>query len=812
MALVFRNMSISNKLATVFLLLLVMMGIGGVVALYNAGQLAKVAERLYLNSFKRAETLSSIENEFLSSRQEMFLHTITTDQSSRTYLEISVLEHKQKIAKLLYEYKTLGIASEHIEIYRKLNINLAGYWHIHHKVEALSKAGHRDSALSIIRLEGNKSFSDTIDALRTLIKEEREIAYNAYQQSDFFSKVIIAVTFIFTLMAILVAGAMWMVLIRSIVKPIIALEESAKLIGSGDFNERAPVMTEDEIGSLATEFNKMADNIEDSYATLEGKVKERTDELRLANEELSGKKQELEVTNLNLQEANKMKSQFLSNVSHELRTPLNSIIGFSELLQEKTFGDLNERQTQYAEFVHSSGEHLLSLINNILDLSRIETGRMLLQTEKFPMLEVIAEVMGLLRPSAHERNMVIETKSVPASPMLNADKSKFKQIMTNLLSNAVKFNVEGGRVKVEWDIVTEPVGVDLERYIIFCVKDTGIGIKEEDRQKVFKEFEQIDSSMATEVAGTGLGLVLTKRLVELHGGSIWFESTEGKGSAFYVKLPQGTDEVDLPVINEIDERLLDEEDLPVLLMASESDDINRLLEIYLTGCPYNIIVASDGLDLLRKVQEQKVSVIITGITIPKKDGWEVIRELKSAPETMHIPVVIISSIYKKEMGESLGAAEYLQKPINKDKLIRVLARLMPPPLLADGSEGGLSSVLLFGTEGEYLAPLATELEAGGLEVHTAINAEELNSTVEAKDPDLVVACLKRERTSAIESICKLTSNGLGVERSFLVCTPDTLSVEENAALGPNVQTVMLSDGQSVSETVVEEIRKHYGGS
>ena len=218
MSIVFRNLSISNKLASIFLLLFVMMGIGGIVALYNAGQLAKVAERLYLNSFKRSETLSSIENEFLSSRQETFLHTITTDISSRSYLELSVLEHKQKIERLLYEYKTLGIAPEQIGIFNKLNQDLTVYWNIHNKVEELSKTGQRDSALSVIRLEGNKSFSDTIDTLRKLIKEERDIAYDEYKQSDFFSKVIVAVTFVFTLMAILVAGVLWIILIRAIVK------------------------------------------------------------------------------------------------------------------------------------------------------------------------------------------------------------------------------------------------------------------------------------------------------------------------------------------------------------------------------------------------------------------------------------------------------------------------------------------------------------------------------------------------------------------------------------------------------------------
>ena len=308
--------------------------------------------------------------------------------------------------------------------------------------------------------------------------------------------------------------------------------------------ERVPVMTDDEIGNLAIEFNKMAVSIENYYATLEKKVEERTEALKVTNEELSTKKQELETANLELLEANRMKSQFLANVSHELRTPLNSIIGFSELLQEKAFGDLNERQHQYVEYVHSSGAHLLQLINNILDLSRIEAGRMELSSEDFSIMEVLGG--SATWPMAHERNISMECKTVPASPKIHADRAKFKQIMTNLLSNAVKFNNDGGRVTVDWDISEEPLGMKMERFVVFRIMDTGIGIKEDDKGKLFKEFEQIDSSITREYGGTGLGLALTKKLVELHKGSIRVAVELGKASTLFEELPHATAEIDLP--------------------------------------------------------------------------------------------------------------------------------------------------------------------------------------------------------------------------------------------------------------------------
>jgi len=671
---IFYSLSISNKLAVVFLFLLFMMGVGGLVGLYNAGQLANVTKRLYTDSFKRGETLSSVENEFLSARQEMFLHTIISDPSSKSYLEGSIDEHRNKIIKLLGEYKVMGVASGHERMYDELLANLDRYWSIHERVEEISRLGERDAALSIIRMEGNKSFTDSVNSLKKLLKEERDTAYTAYQESDFFAKLIIIVTFAFTLVAIIVAGGLWLTLTRSLVKPILAIEESAKKIAQGDLRQRVPIAAEDEIGNLAAEFNRMAESLENYYNTLEKKVSQRTEALRHANAELSKNKIELEFANMELQEANRMKSQFLANMSHELRTPLNSIIGFSELLQEKAFGALNERQMQYVEYVHSSGSHLLQLINNILDLSKIEAGRMELIKEDFSVMEVLGELLGIIKPLAHEKNIVIESKSVPASPKLRADKAKFKQVMLNLLSNAVKFNVSGGTIRVDWETMEEPSGMSVERFIVFRISDTGIGIKGEDKGRLFKEFEQIDSSITREYGGTGLGLVLTKRLVELHNGLIWVDSEPGRGSTFSVKLPQGTDEIDVPVMTT---RPLSTDALarPLVLVGSEGQDINHLLEIYLAGGEFDVFIASDGLDLLRKAQDQKPFVIIMGITIPMKDGWEVLKELKANPDTADIPVVIISAVDDRELGLRLGAAEYMEKPVNREMLLSVLHKL-----------------------------------------------------------------------------------------------------------------------------------------
>ncbi|MBI5561823.1 MAG: MCP four helix bundle domain-containing protein [Deltaproteobacteria bacterium] len=808
---VFNKLSISKKLAAVFMLLLFMMGIGGTVGLYNAVQIAKVTKRLYTESFRRGESLSAVENEFLSARQAMFLHTIVSDAASKSYLKGTIEEHRGKIDKLLDEYRQMGVAGGQDRLYAELTESLDRYWTIHAEVGRLADAGHRDKALGLIRMEGNKTFTGAVNALRKLIKEEKYAAYAAYKESDFFADVVIAVTLVFIFLAVVLVGVLWLMLTRTLVRPILEIEESAKKIGIGNLRQRAPLYADDEIGSLAREFNKMAEGIEDSYATLEHKVFERTEELKLANEELFSKKQELETANKGLLEANRMKSQFLANVSHELRTPLNSIIGFSELLQERAFGELNERQLQYVEYVHSSGGHLLQLINNILDLSKIEAGRMELQTEAFSVTEALGEILGSVRPLAHKRQITISSRTVPASPMLRADKAKFKQIMLNILSNAIKFNVDGGKVGVDWEISEEPEGMSMVRYITFKVSDTGIGIDPEDSGRLFMEFGQLDSSLTREYGGTGLGLALTKRLVELHRGAIWFESAPEKGSVFFIKLPQGTEEIDVPAYAAAAPIAAQEPSVPpaspatgerrLVLIASEGADINHLLEIYLSGGPYECVFASDGVDLLAKARERRPFAILLGVAIPRKDGWEVLRELKADKETSGVPVVIISSADNREIGLDLGAAEYLEKPINREQLINCLERIKTGPR----PRRGTLKVLLIDEDEEALEGPAEYLKKHGFLVFATGRDAEAFTLVWNIVPDVIVIRVREAGGGNLEFIKNMNRLSTEMKTPVIIFTSDESVIMAGGLFGSGVKLVF-HDHIPANETLLSEIR------
>ncbi len=366
-------------------------------------------------------------------------------EGSRSFLRGTILEHRSAIDRLISDFKGFDVDMDTLLILEDFEENLVAYHLLENKVIELSAAGQTIEAMKLVEADATRRFNNSINALRKVIEWERSRAALSYLKTDELSRIIVMVTLIFTLAAIVMAAGLWFAVTRSIVKPILSIEDSAKKISEGNLSHRAEVLSGDEIGSLAMEFNKMAENLQEYYETLERKVEERTEELRVANVELQSKKRELEDKNEELARASRMKSQFLANVSHELRTPLNSIIGFSELLQEKSFGELTDKQGQYVKFIHASGEHLLQLINSILDLSKIEAGRMELSQEDTLLTDIIGEVLGTIRPLALKRRITVKSKVLAASPIIRVDKGKFKQVLFNLLSNAVKFNIEGGK-------------------------------------------------------------------------------------------------------------------------------------------------------------------------------------------------------------------------------------------------------------------------------------------------------------------------------------------------------------------------------
>jgi len=413
-----------------------------------------------------------------------------------------------------------------------------------------------------------------------------------------------------------------------------------------------------------------------SVAFVESLMRKRAEvELQKAHDELELRVQErtrkLEMTSERLRRANQAKSEFLANMSHELRTPLNAIIGFSEVLRDGICGKLNQEQIEAVLDIRAGGEDLLNMINDILDLSKIEVGKMEFNSETFPFDDILESVKNVLGNMIKKKEQTFIANVPGDLPLICADKTRLKQILYNLLSNAVKFTPEGGSITMTASYNDSD--------FFFEVEDTGIGIKEEDMDNLFKEFVQLDSSYSRQHEGTGLGLALTKRLVQMHGGSIWAESEYGKGSKFNFTLPrilrQKPVEEDVRLKQDMEKLNLQAPDRKTILVVEDNTQIAHLISLYLREAGYNVEISFDGEEAIQKARTLKPFAITLDIILPKKDGWQVIQELKSDPEFADIPVIILTVVDDYDLACSMDVLSYIVKPVDKKQLLEALEKI-----------------------------------------------------------------------------------------------------------------------------------------
>jgi len=343
-------------------------------------------------------------------------------------------------------------------------------------------------------------------------------------------------------------------------------------------------------------------------------------------------------------------------MSHELRTPLNAVIGFSEVLLDRMFGEINERQDGYLHDIWNSGRHLLELLNEILDLSKVEAGQMVLEPSTFGVGSALDYTLTMVRERATQHAVTVTVEVADDVDTVVADELRFKQVVLNLLSNAVKFTPDGGSVSVR----AYRVGTDL----MITVTDTGIGVPPEDQERIFESFQQ-GRRGAPKEEGTGLGLTLSRRIVGLFGGRMWLESTPGVGSTFGFSIPGLPEQQDEGASPERDER-------PVVVLVDDDRASLDLLSAYLDGSATRVMRARDGVEALALVRKVVPAAVVLEIELPQLDGWEVLAELKADPTTAAIPVVVASAVDDRPRGLALGADEYLRKPIRRDELVDAL--------------------------------------------------------------------------------------------------------------------------------------------
>jgi CheY-like chemotaxis protein len=398
--------------------------------------------------------------------------------------------------------------------------------------------------------------------------------------------------------------------------------------------------------------------------------------LRQTNEQLA-------LTNAELARATRLKNEFLANMSHELRTPLNAILGLSEALLDELYGSVSSQQQKVIATIERSGKHLLELINDILDLAKIESGRLTLEYSMVPVQNLCESSLGFIRQLAFQKNLQVHSHVSSQLSLIYVDDRRLRQALINLLSNAVKFTPAGGSITLE--VQPDPGHTQIN----FSVIDTGIGIAAADLEGLFQPFVQVDSQLNRQYSGTGLGLALVKQIASLHGGSVSVVSEVGQGSQFTLSIPwqsQGTCQPDADLPNSSGSRQLANalivHPLPPLVLLAEDDEINiDLFQAYLVHCGYQLVLARNGIEAVKMAKAYHPQLILMDIQMPQMDGLEAIQLIRQEPNCAQIPIIALTALAMPEDQEkclAAGASRYLTKPVKLKHLSGQIETLLSP--------------------------------------------------------------------------------------------------------------------------------------
>ena len=506
-------------------------------------------------------------------------------------------------------------------------------------------------------------------------------------------------------------------------------------------------------------------------------------------EEIQDKSRQLEI-------ASRHKSQFLASMSHELRTPLNAIIGITEMLFEDARDFKRDEELEPLERVLRAARHLLALINDILDLSKIEAGRMELQLESFPLPPLIEEVARTIEPAAAKNRNRIVIDCPDDLGTLHADQTRFRQTLLNLVSNASKFT-ESGVVTIAAQSNHE--GRD---WVTVAVTDTGIGMTEEQIGRLFQEFSQADASTTRKYGGTGLGLAISRHFCRMMGGDITVKSRPGEGSTFTIRLPRIVESNEARVADERSqaepaEPVAVQPEQPLILVVDDDATVRELVERHLQRAGFAVATARGGREGLQLVRELRPTAVTLDIVMPDLDGWTVLAAMKGDPLLAGIPVVLMSIVDQKNRGYSLGAADYLVKPVDRTKLVETLAGIC-------GSTAG--HVLLVDDDEVVRRSVREALEPIGWQVTEAENGEIAVASLAAARPDVIILDLMMPKMDGFEFLAELRERTDWQAIPVVVITARDLTEEDRNRLNGGVERIIQkSDREEMLRQLSREI-------
>ncbi|MDB2409725.1 ATP-binding protein [Pseudomonadales bacterium] len=616
------------------------------------------------------------------------------------------------------------------------NTLLSGYDALHERWYLFYVGYNNNKTPSTIKIE--REFANTMqllsefESLEILAAEQQTLEL---QKTVRFTDRITLAIYLFTIALTVSLGYL---LIRYTNRSLNELNLGTVRIGGGDLKYHIPVNNDDEIGDLTIAFNEMSDKLSNAMAQVQ-QSKEKADQ------------------------ANRSKTNFLANMSHELRTPLNAIIGYSEMIiedyrEEKT---LNEEQAvEDLARILSSGRHLLQLINDVLDLAKIESGNMTVFNETFDSVDIIEELMNTMSPIAKKGDNLLVLEKSQDIPNLYNDAVKFRQLFLNLLSNACKFT-HNGKITI---LVTYN---EKTRHAVYHVSDTGIGMTPSQLTRVFEAFVQADSSTSKKYGGTGLGLSICKQFVELMDGSMDVTSAEGEGTTFTILLPTRTplqkrtdaipaenqQELSLDLnagADTISTTVSEEDALGRVLVIDDDPESRQLLLRHLEKESYIGLEAEDAKQGIAIANEQQPDLILLDLMMPNIDGWTALSVLKESPSTRHIPVILQSMLDEKNLGLDLGAAEFLPKPVDRQRMATILRHLNP--------QDRRGSALLIAPETDSRQLLLEELADEAWQCMVATSMAQVVERIQQKSPDIIFVGLGMPYDSVVEILSMLSGN------------------------------------------------------
>ncbi len=672
-------MTIRQRLLLSNLAILTLLGCNVGFHFWSDGRREEAFEELH-HAISRQALISSVSEKLNDYQKQIMLlsqmptadqnHGASPDDVAQFEELLSAVGEKVKQLVALADPAGRAKLEEFATVYR----NLSTSWQVFYRTFGRDQTTAITEVVTHIEPLGRQA----TEVLLPGLKEDERIRVEAASEHFYtVSATVNQVTVAIFLISGLLAGLVAFLVSRRITRGLKALMVGADTLGAGHLNYRIPSLDpargehseSDELGDLARSFNGMAERLDSTHG------------------ELERRQQKLEILRDAAETANRAKSQFLANMSHELRTPMNAIIGYSEMVIDEA-ADLGlQGSVADLQKIQSAGKHLLALISDILDLSKIEAGRMELYPETFDVQGMIRDLASTIQPLVDKNSNQLAVEVDPGVGSMRTDLTKVRQMMLNLLSNACKVTRAGViRIRVR------PEVAEGRAWVIFQVADSGIGMEQDRVSKVFEAFTQADASTTRKYGGTGLGLTITRKFCEMMGGDITVESTIGVGTAFTIRLPAGLAGESKTSGNSPSDplhalaRALTPDDIRPDCQASGSvlvidDDpaAQGLMSAYLTRAGYSVTIASGGTEGLELARKARPDIITLDVMMPRVDGWSVLASLKADTELAGVPVIVISMVENQSMAYSLGAAQYMAKPVNRDRLISVLQEYTPHP-------------------------------------------------------------------------------------------------------------------------------------